>query len=915
MVLGPIKVVDIELSQPLTDLEGLGGYIGAQGLVRLHGVPIGYIHVPVIAGRCEAATLSKRILAQHQDAIIRQLLHNGLAMSSKPDELRLEDLFDIKPPSYTGEWPLVTVAVCTRDRPADLNRCLEALNCLDYPNLEILVIDNAPTSDATQQLVRTQYPHVCYACEPRPGLDWARNRAILEAKGEIIAYTDDDVVVDPGWVKALAQTFVENPEVMAVTGLVVPYELETQAQILFEMNGGFGRGFERKWYRVNRGDNIPWYLRGTGNFGTGANMAYRRCLFDEIGGFDPALDVGTVTNGSGDLEMFFRVIKAGHTLVYDPSALIRHCHRREYARLRSQLLYNGSAFSYFVCAVMAYPKEFPSFVRLALSWLISSHLRRLFISYMHPTRFPRDLLLAELWGCILGLGRYQQARKIAVQIAEDFEALPGVECRQTLLPKPIPQLSKIKKISDDLKPVGVRTLELTQPLQALTDVTDYFRVRFFVTWNNSSLGCVDVVNQYQQISATRLRQVIVEHLNIKLLKAQRNFTLEARWLEAAAALRHRYTSAGDSKVVDTPTPLPQSISASILVGTCDRPNDLRNCLRCLTTQQSPRRVEVIVVDNNPTSGLTSPVVAEFPGVILVNESRKGVAYARNAGIAVSTGDIVVTTDDDVTMSPQWLETLIEPFARADVMAVTGNILPVELETKSQRLFEQYGGLGRGFYPFEVNGDWFERSWMHVVPTWELGGTANSAFRASIFCHPKIGLMDEALGPGMPSGVGEDIYLFYKVLQAGYTIVYEPKAYVWHKHRQTLAALRRQLYNYSKGFVSYNLTTLLRDRDFRVLMNLTIHLPAFHLKRIYSRLRGWSNYPISLTLVEVAGNLAGPWSLLQSYWRVQRLGRSAPYIPPSERSNLFTMPELITAKEKSKEQLGEMVLASEVGTIQ
>lgn len=136
------------------------------------------------------------------------------------------------------------------------------------------------------------------------------------------------------------------------------------------------------------------------------------------------------------------------------------------------------------------------------------------------------------------------------------------------------------------------------------------------------------------------------------------------------------------------------------------------------------------------------------------------------------------------MASNWLEKLVAPFSRADVMAVTGNILPRELETYSQHLFEQYGNgvLGRGFNQLEVNGDWFEQSWLYAVRTWLLGGTANSAFRASIFSHPDIGLADEALGPGMPSGAGEDIYIFYKVLKVGYTMIYNPTALVWHNHR-------------------------------------------------------------------------------------------------------------------------------------
>ncbi|MCS6813518.1 MAG: glycosyltransferase, partial [Cyanobacteria bacterium] len=285
---------------------------------------------------------------------------------------------------------------------------------------------------------------------------------------------------------------------------------------------------------------------------------------------------------------------------------------------------------------------------------------------------------------------------------------------------------------------------------------------------------------------------------------------------------------------------------------------------------------------HPASGLTPPIVAEFPGIQLIKEPRRGLAYARNAGIVHSNGDIVVTTDDDVTMPTGWLEQLLAPFTRSDVMIVTGNVLPVELETRAQQLFELYGGLGRGFQPFEVNGNWFEQFPRQPAPVWTLGATANAAFRSCIFQHPQIGLMDEALGPGMPSGVGEDTYLFYKVLKAGYTLVYQPKACVWHKHRRKMSDLRRQLYNYSKGHVAYNLTTWLQDGDWRGLAQVLVGLPLAHLTRTYYRLRGWSDYPISLILLEILGNLAGPWSLGMSRLRVWREGRSQAYRPRNQR---------------------------------
>jgi hypothetical protein len=146
-------------------------------------------------------------------------------------------------------------------------------------------------------------------------------------------------------------------------------------------------------------------------------------------------------------------------------------------------------------------------------------------------------------------------------------------------------------------------------------------------------------------------------------------------------------------------------------------------------------------------------------------------------------------------------------------------------------------------------------------------------------------MDEALGPGMPTGVGEDTYLFYKILKAGYTIIYEPTAYVWHNHRRELSSLRRQLFNYSKGHVAYHLTTAFKDHDLRGLVRIAAELPFVHLWRIYQSLRGRSGYPISLILIEIIGNLVGPFTLWKSYLRVKKDGRSDPYIPMSQRSEV------------------------------
>ena len=329
--------------------------------------------------------------------------------------------------------PTVTVAVCTRDGAGRLRDCLASLTAIDYPRdlLDLLVVDNAPLDAATRDLVESEFPSIRYVSEPRPGLDWARNRAIIEAAGEIITYTDDDVSVDAGWVEAMARVFAEESEADAVTGLVVPDEIDVESQRLFEAYGGFGRGFDRRYYRVNTmaGERAASSHGGAGKFGTGANMAFRRSAFTRAGMFDPALDVGTPTNGGGDLEMFFRVLKTGGVLVYEPAAIVRHRHRRTREQPRTQLADNGTGFySYLVRIAGMYPDERSAVVRLGISWLFSWNVRRLIRSFVRPGEFPRELILAELRGSFTGMRRYRRAQDVARHVSDTFgPQLPSVQ--------------------------------------------------------------------------------------------------------------------------------------------------------------------------------------------------------------------------------------------------------------------------------------------------------------------------------------------------------------------------------------------------------------------------------------------------------------------------------------------------------
>ena len=216
-MLYPLKVTDIEISDPIQTITGLDKYMGLKGLVRLHGNPVGYIDVPVISGQVSKNSLAEAIIDKYHSGIFEHLAKNLLASSKKLKTPQLQDLFDVAPPQYQGGMPLVTVTVCTRNRTADLALCLASLDKIDYPNLDLLVIDNAPDNNDTERLIKSDFPHIRYILESRPGLDWARNRAIAEAKGEIIAATDADTVVSSDWLELIENAF-RDKKVVAVTG-------------------------------------------------------------------------------------------------------------------------------------------------------------------------------------------------------------------------------------------------------------------------------------------------------------------------------------------------------------------------------------------------------------------------------------------------------------------------------------------------------------------------------------------------------------------------------------------------------------------------------------------------------------------------------------------------------------------------
>ncbi|WP_345375643.1 glycosyltransferase family 2 protein [Frondihabitans cladoniiphilus] len=254
--------------------------------------------------------------------------------------------------------PTVTVIICTRDRAEQLRGALTSVLAIDYPSFDVVVVDNAGATTETRDLVETEFgdPRVRLVSEPLAGLSRARNTGLLEATGDIVAYTDDDVVVDRHWLRSLVTGFARNEDVTCVTGLVPSGELRTAVQRFFDDRVSWSANLVAREFRLATPPaDLPMFPFSVGEYGTGANFALRRDTAIELGGFDTAFGVGTRTGGGEDLDIFTRVLFAGGALVVEPSALVWHRHRADLGALRHQAIGYGTGLGAWLTKVALNP--------------------------------------------------------------------------------------------------------------------------------------------------------------------------------------------------------------------------------------------------------------------------------------------------------------------------------------------------------------------------------------------------------------------------------------------------------------------------------------------------------------------------------------------------------------------------------
>jgi GT2 family glycosyltransferase len=390
----PVRIIDLDIAGDLPTIEATDPRTGhAWGgvfcLVRRNGRPLKVIEFPLHGKDVSPAKL-------------RELIGDVTETPPGPASRRL---------GHAGSVPFASVIVATRDRAASLAVCLDSLLRQTYPAFDVIVVDNAPSSSETAELVANRYAptgRVRYLREDRKGLGRAHNSGMEQVTAPFVAFTDDDVIADPRWLESLAANLADSARVGCVTGLILPAELDTRAQYWTERHGGFGKGFERKVYDLAEhrppGSLFPYTA---GQFGSGASMAFRTETLRRVGGFDSALGAGTPARGGDDLAAFFAIVNAGFQLVYEPQSIVWHHHRRNEDGMRRQAFGYGMGLgAYLTKLIVDRPATALHLARVLPAGLAhmmgpsSPKTQRL------PEDYPASLVWRERLGILNGVPGY-----------------------------------------------------------------------------------------------------------------------------------------------------------------------------------------------------------------------------------------------------------------------------------------------------------------------------------------------------------------------------------------------------------------------------------------------------------------------------------------------------------------------------
>jgi glycosyltransferase involved in cell wall biosynthesis len=236
----------------------------------------------------------------------------------------------------------VSVIVATCGNQVMLERCLRSILQCDYDDFEVIVVDHGPPSSDTARMLVRQFPgelRLRYLEEPSSSASMARNSGLARAEAEIVAFIDDDAVVDELWLRVSVAALLSGTDVACVTSSSAPRELGSVIRVL---RVPLGDGLPRRTYRLSDGrTGNPLLTYAAGGLGSGPGIVMLTEVGRELGGFDPALGPATLACCGEHLSPLPRLLRRGYALSYEPDAIAWREHPADPGRQRRQVYRHG----------------------------------------------------------------------------------------------------------------------------------------------------------------------------------------------------------------------------------------------------------------------------------------------------------------------------------------------------------------------------------------------------------------------------------------------------------------------------------------------------------------------------------------------------------------------------------------------
>ncbi len=301
----------------------------------------------------------------------------------------------------------VSVVIATVDRPAGLARCLDALLSGKLLPGEIVVVDQGSNDAAKTAILERNNASVplVHVRQERRGLSSSRNLAVSRAKYRVVAITDDDCVPDSDWIAVIDRTFRSESPPDALTGKILPFGPPMDDTYVVSARTGTLR-------TEFTGNVVPW------DVGSGANFAMTRQCFIDLGGCNERLGAGSPGMAAEDIDLIYRLLRAGLRIRYEPDAVVYHERQTKRQRLTSRYGY-GFGIGAFCAMWVRRGDRYPR--RVLWNWW-KGQLRALTVAAVRGQWFDmyqRSLSIRGTLGGVIYGARAGESQSLAPQLITD----------------------------------------------------------------------------------------------------------------------------------------------------------------------------------------------------------------------------------------------------------------------------------------------------------------------------------------------------------------------------------------------------------------------------------------------------------------------------------------------------------------